>query len=977
MKPPTFQEIILTLQQYWSEQGCVILQPLDMEVGAGTFHPATFLRALGPEPWSAAYVQPSRRPTDGRYGENPNRGQHYYQFQVVMKPVPSNFQDLYLGSLERLGINPRIQDIRFVEDNWGSPTLGAWGLGWEVWQNGMEITQFTYFQQVGGLTCDPVMGEITYGLERLAMYLQGKDSMYDLIWTQTPAGEVTYGDVFKQNEVEMSAFNFEAASVETLLQHFADYERECLKLIEQKLALPAYEMALKASHTFNLLDARKALSVSERQRYILRIRTLTTTVAKQYYDNREALGFPLLKNTPPKPRLEKTPSSLIEPSQNKSDFLLELGCEEIPAQFLKSLAMALKEVLYQALETAQIEFEKDDTLLATPRRLAVLIRQVSTRQPDQSIERRGPPLSAAYDASGNPTPALQGFLTSCGITAEQLIEEKTSKGTWLKYRAQIKGQTTAELLPTLVQNALKKLPLAKPMRWSPEADPFIRPVRWAVLMLGNQVISTQLFGQVTRAITYGHRFMAPAAIQLTKASDYLSTLNQAYVIVEWHKRYALCQQIDHPELSAEICGLVEYPVPLTAHFDRKFLALPAEVIKTSMQVHQKCFYLQDNAFRVISNLESEEPTAVIQGNERVMRARLSDALFFYENDLKQPLAFYREKLHTMAFQKGLGSLWDKTERIAQLAQTVAASLSDDPLEKSIADEAGQLCKADLATSMVNEFPELQGIMGAHYLSKQAPEKARVAEAIQMHYQLTSQAKPAVVAVALADRLDTLVGLFGIGEKPTGEKDPFALRRAALEVIDIILKNDCALNLPSLLHQAQTAYGGLLSSTLTSEVLDFIFERLRFLDKVYAPLFEGIYAVQKEDLADFVKREKALHLFLTSPEAEHLIAANKRIYSLLKKETATAPFNPQLLEEPAEKALWEKWDAIRETVEKAVHQQAYEQALKSLASLRELVDTFFNEIRVVVEDTRLKNNRLALLRVLYQLFLTVADFSRLS
>ncbi len=292
----TFQEIILKLQTFWAEQGCVLLQPYDMEVGAGTFHSATFLRSLGPEPWASAYVQPSRRPTDGRYGENPNRLQHYYQFQVVIKPSPENFQELYLESLNVLGINTKVHDIRFVEDNWESPTLGAWGLGWEVWLNGMEVTQFTYFQQVGGLECKPVMGEITYGLERLAMYLQDVESVYDLVWSEGPFGTVTYGDVFHQNEVEQSTFNFEHADVEFLLQQFNFYEKEAKRLIEAKLALPAYEMVLKASHTFNLLDARKAISVTERQSYILRVRELAKLVAEAYYESREALGFPMLKD---------------------------------------------------------------------------------------------------------------------------------------------------------------------------------------------------------------------------------------------------------------------------------------------------------------------------------------------------------------------------------------------------------------------------------------------------------------------------------------------------------------------------------------------------------------------------------------------------------------------------------------------------------------------------------------------------------
>jgi len=290
----SFQGIILTLQQFWAEQGCVIIQPLDMEVGAGTFHPASFLRAIGPEPWSCAFVQPSRRPTDGRYGENPNRLQHYYQFQVILKPAPDTIQTLYLQSLAALGVDLAASDIRFVEDNWQSPTLGAWGLGWEVWQNGMEVSQFTYFQQIGGLECKPVTGEITYGLERLAMYLQGVDNVYDLLWTQSANGKVTYGDVFHQNEVEMSNYNFEKANTDILFQHFADYVKEAEALLTAELVLPAYDMVLKASHTFNLLDARHAISVTERQNYILQIRTLACNVAKAYYAAREAKGFPLV-----------------------------------------------------------------------------------------------------------------------------------------------------------------------------------------------------------------------------------------------------------------------------------------------------------------------------------------------------------------------------------------------------------------------------------------------------------------------------------------------------------------------------------------------------------------------------------------------------------------------------------------------------------------------------------------------------------
>ena len=298
MKNSSFQSIILNLQDFWASHGCLITQPYYTQVGAGTMNPATFLRVLGPEPWNTAFVQPSPRPTDGRYGENPNRGGAYYQFQVGMKPAPVNVQEVYLDSLRAIGLDPRDHDIRFVEDDWESPTLGAWGLGWEVWADGMEVTQFTYFQQVGGIECKPITGEITYGLERLAMYLQGIESMFDRVWTDGPLGRVTYGDVFHQNEVEQSAYNFEHADVAVLLRHFDEHEKACNELLAAKLALPAYEQVLKASHTFNLLDARRAISVTERQRYILRVRALSRAVAQSYYASREGLGFPMLQKVP-------------------------------------------------------------------------------------------------------------------------------------------------------------------------------------------------------------------------------------------------------------------------------------------------------------------------------------------------------------------------------------------------------------------------------------------------------------------------------------------------------------------------------------------------------------------------------------------------------------------------------------------------------------------------------------------------------
>ena len=468
-KPPrTFQDLILTLQRYWADRGCVILQPYDMEMGAGTFHTATFLRALGPEPWSAAYVQPSRRPTDGRYGDNPFRLQHYYQYQVVIKPSPPDIIDLYLDSLRAVGIDPLVHDIRLVEDNWESPTLGAWGLGWEVWLNGMEVTQFTYFQQVGGLDCRPVMGEITYGLERLAMYLQGVESVFDLVWTDGPLGRVTYGDVFHQNEVEQSKYNFEDADVDELFRQFDAHEKECLRLLEAKLALPAYERMLKCSHTFNLLDARKAISVTERQRYILRVRTLARGVAEAYYASREALGFPMLQGTVASARSDECPAPSAHGGRvmaAKRDFLVEIGTEELPPKSLLTLATAFADGIAKGLDDAGLAARRRRALRdAAPARRARAAARRAAAGPRRSsgAARR---VKAAFDAQGAPTQAALAFARGCGVEVAALERLETPKGAWLVHRGTEAGAQTLSLLPGIVQASLDALPIARRMRW--------------------------------------------------------------------------------------------------------------------------------------------------------------------------------------------------------------------------------------------------------------------------------------------------------------------------------------------------------------------------------------------------------------------------------------------------------------------------------------------------------------------------------
>ena len=374
---PTFQQVILRLQNFWAEHGCVLLQPYDIEVGAGTFHTATFLRAIGPEPWNAAYVQPSRRPKDGRYGDNPNRLQHYYQYQVVLKPSPLNIQELYLDSLRALGLDLSQHDIRFVEDDWESPTLGAWGLGWEVWLDGMEVTQFTYFQEVGSLPCKPVLGEITYGLERLAMYLQGVENVYDLVWAESPAGVVTYGDVYHQNEVEQSTYNFEHSNVEWLFRLFGEFEGEAKRLMSVKLALPAFEMVMKCSHTFNLLDARGAISVTERAAYIGRVRALAREVAQSYFDAREALGFPMVK-------------ARRGGSMSDATLLVELRTEELPPKVLARLGEAFAAGVVNGLVECQSGCGGTQSMTGLPARVASLSRSrmSPTAQPIAGSQKR-------------------------------------------------------------------------------------------------------------------------------------------------------------------------------------------------------------------------------------------------------------------------------------------------------------------------------------------------------------------------------------------------------------------------------------------------------------------------------------------------------------------------------------------------------------------------------------------------------------
>ena len=459
-----FQDLVLTLQKYWNERGCLLTQPYDVEKGAGTFNPNTFLRSLGPEPFAAAYAEPCRRPTDGRYGDNPIRMQHYYQFQVILKPSPADILDQYFGSLAAIGISHEDHDLRLVHDDWESPTLGAWGLGWEVWLDGMEVTQFTYFQQVGGIELPVVSGEITYGLERLCMFLQGKDNVYDLAYN----GRFSYGDLFKQNEILCSRHNFEQADPALHFDLFSKYERECLRLCELANTVSAADYCLMASHTFNLLDARGAISVSERQNYILRVRKLARAVAEQWLAHREALGFPLCQRAPRVPAPAATPAApapapAAAPQPEFAPLLIELGVEEMPARVFASLGEQLPALFQKHLGALQLDPD-DVAFFLTPRRLAISVRKLRTRQPDRRQELKGPPLRVARDAAGNWTKAAEGFAKKAGISLEQLSVKSLNGAEYLAATVEQKGRPAAELLAEAIPAFFSAIHWYKTMR---------------------------------------------------------------------------------------------------------------------------------------------------------------------------------------------------------------------------------------------------------------------------------------------------------------------------------------------------------------------------------------------------------------------------------------------------------------------------------------------------------------------------------
>ena len=685
------------------------------------------------------------------------------------------------------------------------------------------------------------------------------------------------------------------------------------------------------------------------------------------------------------------------------DLLIEIGTEELPPKALRRLSLAFADEMAKGLDSASIEPEKIH-VYATPRRLALLLKALPTAQRDRETTRRGPAVAAAFDDEGCATQAAIGFAKSCGVEVEELDQLETKKGSWLSFRAIEKGQPTAALIPGLDSRALAALPIPKRMRWGDRDDEFVRPVHWVVLLFGDEVIDATILGIKAGRSTHGHRFHHPEAIYLAEPEAYLPILEtEGHVLADYAARQEAIraqvieqantlggEAIVDDELLNEVTALVEWPVAISGRFDEAFLEVPSEALISSMQDHQKYFPVVDAGgkllphFITVANLISTDPAQIQAGNERVIRPRLADAAFFWNQDRKQPLEERADRLRSMVFQKQLGTLFDKKERISELAGRIAKLIGDQPEH---AERAAQLCKCDLLTSMVNEFPELQGIMGRYYATHDGEADA-VATAIEEHYlpRFAGDDLPATAtgqAVALADRLDSMVGIFATGQQPTGVKDPFALRRAALGVIRICIEQQLDLDLETLLNAAADALGHKIDArSAVDEVFGYIMDRLLgyYQDKgVDIDLIDAVLATRPTRLLDLEQRIKACQAFRSLPEASSLTAANKRISNILKKTDEVIPeqVDISLLVDNAEKKLATVLNDLNTEVVPLMEAGDYTPALTRLAALRESVDAFFDEVMVMVDDDALRANRLALLRNLGSLFLRVADLSRLQ
>ena len=687
----------------------------------------------------------------------------------------------------------------------------------------------------------------------------------------------------------------------------------------------------------------------------------------------------------------------------KQTLLLEIGTEELPPKALLKLATAFAGGMQEGLDKAELEFAEVD-FFTTPRRLTVMVTNLDATQKDKEVLKRGPAIKAAYDDAGEPTPATIGFAKSCGVEIAGLETMKTNKGSWLTYLAQEKGKATVELIPEITETALTRLPIPKRMRWGSGSIEFVRPVHWVVAMFGTETINCSILGIKAGNRSFGHRFHSPDAIQLDSAASYLQQLEKTgKVIADFNRRKTMIreavdkiaeeingQAVINEDLLNEVTALVEWPVVISGVFDKKYLTLPNEVLIATMQGHQKYFPVADKknnllpVFITVANIESKSPDVIRLGNQRVISPRLSDAEFFWQRDNETTLADLRPKLADVAFQQKLGSLADKSDRIISLATTMAESLGADP---ELVIRAATLSKCDLLTDMVSELPELQGIIGRYYAINNG-EDNEVALALDEQYMprfsgdQIPQSKTGQI-ISIADKLDTLIGIFAIGKAPTGDKDPFALRRAALSILRIMIEGQLELDLEACLIKAVENFDTELTNDgLASQVFDFMMERLRgyYIDQgISIDNFEAVLMRKPVQPYDFHRRLKAVVQFRKLPEAKSLTAANKRISNILKQveNQDNLQFRDDLLQEDAEQKLATALNSIKEKVNPLLDNGEYELALSGLAELKDDVDTFFDDVMVMCEDKDVKNNRVALLSQLNDLFLKTADISRLQ
>ena len=992
-----FQSIILKLQQYWNSQGCLIWQPYYTQVGAGTMNPATVLRVLGPEPWSVAYVEPSVRPDDGRYGENPNRLQQHTQFQVILKPDPGNPQELYLKSLEALGINPAEHDIRFVEDNWESPALGAWGLGWEVWLDGQEITQYTYFQQAGGMPTDPVSVEITYGLERIAMALQNVRNFKDIQWSPSR----TYGDVHLKGEQEHSKYYFEIADVDRLRQMYNLFEAEANQALQEGLVLPAHDYVLKCSHTFNVLDTRGAVGVTERQALFSRMRELSRKVAEAYLQQRQEMNFPWKDDSNAEIQKSYIDINSIQPEQTgPADFLVEIGTEELPVADLKAVIQQLNERVPAFFEEARLG-HGEIKVLGTPRRLVVSIVGLNDKQADFEQVVKGPPADRAFTADGVPTKAAEGFARGKGVDVSALQVSEIDGGRYVTVKLFQEGQATIKVLANLLPELIASLKFDKPMRWNASGVFFSRPIRWIIAIFGEQLVPFQYAGLSSGKQTRGLRFTGQDLFTVQNSANYFSFMEKQGIILDVNERKTrILDQVKailvginadpnqiNAELLEEVNALVESPTAFLGTFESEYLKLPAEVLISVMKKHQRYFPVFDtnknllNQFIGVRNGDHQHLDIVADGNAQVIRARFADARFFINEDLKRKLEDYREMLSTLTFQFKLGSMLDKNNRIEEITKSLINLFQIPADEAKIINRAAHLCKADLMTQMVVEMTTLQGEMGRFY-ANYAGEPEVVGKAIFEHYlprfsgdQVASTR--AGLLIGIADRLDTIVGLFGAGLAPSGTKDPFAQRRAALGLVQSLITWDMDFDLSQGILLAKSAMPIEISSESMKASLDFMLGRLQNLLIERGFRYDVVSAVLSEqgaNPASAAKAVKGLSDWVNRSDWGRVLPTYSRCVRITRDLTEIYPIEANLLREDSERELYAGLMSVMNVNRR---EGSIADFFHIFMPLVPVINQFFDEVLVMAEDQNLRKNRLGMLQQIAFLARGVADFSQLE